>query len=219
MLKHMFSGRTGQRGATLVWVTGAMLVMLLIAGMAIELGRALVERERLKTASEAGVLAGALQAIPWIQVTVPQSRYDCTTSPGPDGKPKQDCQWDYRDIPLRGPEADVVPNWRSMAGCGDGWTCPRAPTINCRGVTFPGGTQAVMTDAFERNTRKVADLTSTLGAMSTNDQTGTTRLSAAGKLKVQLLRLAGLKDVAYIQRSIGKAEVRDLRGWPVGQCS
>lgn len=219
MLRQMFSGRTGQRGGTLVWVTGSMFVMILIAGMAIELGRALVERERLKTASEAGVLAGALQAIPWIQVTVPQSRYDCTTSPGPDGKPRQDCQWDYRDIVLRGAEEDVVPNWRGMAGCGDGWTCPKAPTINCRGVDFPGGTQAVMASTFDKNTRKVADLTSMVGAMSTDDQTGTTRLGATGTLRVQILRLIGLEDVAYTQRSIGMAEVRALPGWPVGQCS
>lgn len=208
-----------QRGSTMVFFMVSILTTLLFVMLAIEVARGIVERERLKGATEAATLAGALQAVPWIKVTVEQAKYECRTVTGPDGKPDQDCTWDYRDVVLQGTEAEVVPNWRAMAECDSGgWTCRQAPVINCRGVTFPSDTKAVMAGAFQRNLPEAQDVETTILTMQTNDADGTTYVAGGGSLAVSLMRMAGLDKLRYRQWSVGKAEVRPLRGWPVGNC-
>lgn len=211
-----------QQGSSMVMFMISITMLLLMTGLAVEISRVLVEREHLKTATEAASLAGALQAIPIVGISVRESRYYCTTVTGVDGRPEQSCTWQYRTVPLQGREEDIVPAWRPLAGCSDdGWTCPSVPTITCRSVRYPSETTGVMARTFARNISGAADVETTLGPMTTNDETGQTRVTAFGSLKVNLMRLAGADRVPYGQWSLSQAQPRELKGWHIastGNC-
>lgn len=203
--------RRDERGAALVFVVLAMTVMVMAIAFAVEVSRVVIERELLKSATEAAALAGALQAEPWIRLQVRQSQYVCRDiSPGS----LPSCGWEYRTRQVQGKEVDVVPGWRSMAGCGqDGWQCPSSPLILCRGVTFPGGTTGVMTQAFDANISRAGDVSVGMTGLSTDNQQGITTVRATGWLKAQLIRVLGLDQIEYRTWSQAQALGREIRGW------
>lgn len=202
----------------MVIFTICIAVLLLMAGLAIEGSRLLVERERLKTATEAAALAGALSAEPWLQVMIERSRYQCSTTMDPAGRPVETCGWEYADMLLEGPEAEIVRDWRDRADCDrDDWQCGN-PVINCRRVIYPSDTPSVMAQAFSRNTSPAPDVHTALGQVAFDNASGQTQVEASGSLAARLMKLANLDRIEFRQWSIGEAVPRQLGWHVVGTC-
>lgn len=201
-----------ERGSVFPMVAGFVFVLLLALGLALEVGWAMNERERLKGATEAAALAGALHAEPFLRLEVPQSRRVCTPGPTPEDPPT--CEWEYRTVPVIGKEAEVVPSWASLAACGaGGWKCPLSPVVICRGVTYPKDTEQVMSYTFGRNVGTAPGQVSSLTSSNTDDKSATTTVRARGSFSTTIGRLLGQKQMEYRARSTGFSELRPLP-WP-----
>jgi hypothetical protein len=199
-----------QTGAMMPLAAVAIVVVLLFVAFGLEIARAMNERERLKGATEAASLAGALQAVPILGLNVPQSRYACSRDAA--GQ-LANCGWEYQTVSVSGTEAEVVQDWWQMAGCGAGdWRCQQ-PVIACRGVTYPEDTVKLMIWTYQRNISPAPDVTSALGPLIMNDKQGTTTVSAIGRMKTSLGRLLGRQYLDYGTWSQAEAQLRPLP-WP-----
>jgi hypothetical protein len=69
-------GLAGEKGAVMVMAATYVTLLLLVAGAVLDFGRAHLYRALLQSAVDAGALAGALEVIPMVELSVPRWEYD-----------------------------------------------------------------------------------------------------------------------------------------------
>jgi hypothetical protein len=206
MLKRL---RTEQRGATMVITAALITVLLLFAGLALDFGRAYLLKAQLQTALDAASLAGALQVVPMVELTIERWRAseDVCTDPVTQ-KPYNCLNWDSASPSVvSGPRWDLIEQgkWRTRAGAQCTWPyrCG-SPRITKEWLILPPTTVPKAQQTFYMNARwpqgtelspRVEDLS--ISTDPTKVQvTATARMSAP----TTFLKLVGIKQMQFVRK-------------------
>lgn len=198
-----------QKGATMVMVALALTILLLFAGLALDFGRAHLLRAQLQTAVDAGALAGALQVVPMVRLTVDRWKAAAKICTEPVTRGSYPCL-DWQKVS----PAEVSGTWRELIGQGR-WK--QAVTPFCRwpyrcapdhtiarewqvlppttepvarealllNATWPGGSRGARLDEIE---------------IQVDHSRVTVKATAALKVPTHFLRLVGITEM-HLRRS------------------
>lgn len=147
-----------QGGAAMVLLAISLMTLLLVTGLALDYGRAHLLRAQLQTALDAATLAGALQATPWVEITVRRRYWYRATDYcyDPDNGIFYPCgaHWEWRDasVPgLVGREYDLLPDgWRRRVDCAWRYECLGAQ-VDRAWIELKPDAYDWARDAFRRN--------------------------------------------------------------------
>lgn len=134
----------------------SLTVLLLFAGLALDFGRAHLLRAQLQTAVDAAALAGALQVVPMVELSIPRWEAEDDTCTDPVTHREYTCRHWYATSPvdLEGPEWNLLNlgGWRSAAGAQCTWPfrC-NSPRIVREWLVLPPSTAGVAENTFYKN--------------------------------------------------------------------
>jgi hypothetical protein len=115
--------RQGQRGSAMVATVLAWTMFLVSLALAIDIGRVYLFREQLRTAADAGALAGAMQVQRMVRVVMPRQVWEDVYCDDPLGGPRYAC-----DEELVGASAVDVSGLEDPV-----WTKKTFRDVNCGG--------------------------------------------------------------------------------------
>jgi hypothetical protein len=207
MLKRL---RREQSGVTMVFTVALLMVLLLFTGLALDFGRAYLLRVQLQSALDASSLAGALQVIPMVDLSLTRHQASQGTCYDPVTKNPYSClTWDPASPGfVSGPHWDLVEKgqWRNQAGAQCTWP------YRCDGyhivkewLILPASTVPTAQQTFYQNARWpqgtslspiIEDLT-----FSTNPDKVTVTVTARMSTPTTFLKLAGITEMRFTRSS------------------
>lgn len=203
--------RREERGAVMVMAAATLTILLLFAGLALDFGRAHLLRAQLQTAVDAASLAGALQVIPMVDLTIERMELVDRTCYDPVTKKPYDCpEWQWRQpIQLSGSEYDLLPDrWLTVAGyqCAWPYSC-HTMRITREWRLLPESTVPVSQNTFHQNATwpagalgpQVQNLTITIDQAKAE-----VTARATMTMPTTFLRLAGISELTFTRK--GSAE-------------
>lgn len=146
-----------QHGAVMVMAALTLTILLLFAGLALDFGRAHLLKAQLQTAVDAAALAGALQVVPMVELSIERSVAEEQWCEDPVSKTKYRCVHWYPTSPalVSGTHWDLVRHsrWREAAGgqCNWPYSCAGTYRIVREWLILPSSTNSVAETAFAKN--------------------------------------------------------------------
>ena len=192
------------RGAVMVLAAACITVLLLMAGLALDFGRIHLLRTHLQTAVDAASLAGALQAIPMVDVRVNRRVWVEETCQDPVSGEWYDCShWETADpVVLSGTYRDLIDEngWRRGPHCERPYSC-RSRTILREWLILPPSTEPVARDTFWLNARwpVSGSLGPEVRSLEIGVDQAATSVTATARLRAPttFLRLAGYRYIEF----------------------
>lgn len=206
------NARQRQRGASLVMTAIFLFILLLFCGLALDYGRAYLLRAQLQTAVDAAVLAGALQAEPWVEIVVRRWRWrqvwEYCWDPEREEWYRCGYHWERRraDVTLEGNENALLyrEEWRELVDCSWPYQCLEPPEVTREWIILPDDAGDWARQAFLRN----ADWPDGPGGVNlrelwfgTNPDAGAVMARARAALPTTLLRLVGIGEVEVVRQA------------------
>jgi hypothetical protein len=182
----------------------SLTALLLFAGLALDFGRAHLLQAQLQTALDAAALAGALEVVPMVElsldrwVSVTETCYDPQTR-----KPYSCMHWESTSpVVLSGRAWDLLHlgGWRSAAAprCNWPYRCAGEPRTVREWLVLPPTTTAVSEDAFQKNARWPAgDFGPHIDNLNISYVQNTAEVTATATMTVptSFLKLAGIREL------------------------
>jgi hypothetical protein len=191
-----------ERGAAMVLAAMTVTVLVLIAGLALDFGRIHLLRTHLQTAVDAASLAGALQAVPVVDIRV--TRRYATECLDPISGEWYECWEDTSPVVLTGPWARLVRDrgYRREPACTYPYRCSFDRILR-QWWDMPPSAEPVARDTFWQNA--VWPVTGPLGPqvqyLEVEVNTAEAEVTATAGLRAPttFLRLAGIDHLDFVR--------------------
>ncbi|HWI64197.1 MAG TPA: Tad domain-containing protein [Symbiobacteriaceae bacterium] len=198
--------RRETQGAVMVMAASTLTILLLFAGLALDFGRAHLLRAQLQTAVDAASLAGALQVIPMVELTIDRWEEVVDTCTDPVTKKPYSCRsWEWAPpAQVSGPQWDLLNlgQWRARAGaqCSSPYRCSSPPRVTREWLVLPESTVPVARNTFSQNAQwpggalgpQVQDVTITM-----NQAKAEVTARATMTMPTTFLKLVGIRELRF----------------------
>jgi hypothetical protein len=207
-----------ERGTIMVQMCVVMTVLWLFAGLAVDIARAWVAREELKTAVEAASLAGALNGEKHVELTVRRAHQECSVDE--DGRTHCRCVTDGI-ITVRGTEEELIDEkgWRRSS-------CDKLLGYENRWIEYPSDTKSLTETVLDLNWPGLMSAggggtrgSSTVDVYGSSSEYGpSVVVEADGAVKTTFLNIIGIEDIPLVRKwqSITFYDVIQ-NGWSLGR--
>lgn len=192
----------------MVLTAAALTLLLLFAGLALDFGRAHLLKAQLQTAVDAAALAGALQVIPMVEISIRRYEASETWCKDPLTHVQYPCMdWDPASpVVLTGTQWDLLHLglWRARAGAQCTWPyrCDSYRIVR-EWLVLPPSAEPVAEGAFYRNaTWPAGALAPTVDrpTVITDSREITVTAVARMQMPTTFLKLIGIREVSFERR-------------------
>lgn len=196
----------------MVMAAAYLTVFLLVTGLAFDFGRAHLYGTLLQSAVDASSLAGALEVIPMVELSVPRWRYQSDECWDSGRQEWYDCGgWERTSTArISGSEFDLYPNawWdKVQPSCRYPYRCDKRYSIEREWIVMPPSSDTVARHAFDLNAKwPTGSFGATVEKVTVRTNTATAEVTTTATLSTPtaFLKLIGIHRLEFTRTGTGK---------------